>query len=90
MLTAFEAQLYLHVLALMTSESKRKKQDNFRGAVNCALASMVVQLVQKVRDALTKASLIGPVRAVIQSYLSLNRVVVLFQELSQLSGGFCR
>lgn len=61
-----DARLYLYGTAFLSGEAARKALNIVKIAVSDTLASMVVQLVSKTSDALTKCCSLGPLQVVIQ------------------------
>lgn len=70
--TVFKAEHYFHAVALTGRECGRKQLNIFQNAVNSTLAGMVVEVVQKSWDALTKPCPPRPLRVAIQPYLVLH------------------
>lgn len=52
--TAFEAQLYFHVVQLMNRKVETKKENSFRKAVISTVAGIKVRLLKNVQSALIK------------------------------------
>lgn len=63
--TAFEAKLYLHALALMSREVKRKKPNVVQNAIKSTTAGVAVQFAMDALDTLTKSCLLLSLQVVV-------------------------
>lgn len=59
-LTSFKGLMFLHAIVFLSRMIAKKKLTCTQTAVNTTLAGMVVQVVQKVWDALARACNLGP------------------------------
>lgn len=64
--TAFEAQLYPHVVASMSRKVIKKKLSIVQNVLNSTLVGMTAQLLQKASDALKRSCSLGRLLVVIQ------------------------
>lgn len=73
---SFEAQLSFLIMAMMSNDVGRKSLSTVRKAINSRPAGMVVKLLQKVWDAITRFYVIEPLWVVKQPYLWFNPAVI--------------